>query len=100
MSSNKRRDYRFTLNNFIEEEYQKLINIECKYIILGKEMINDGETGLLVEPANPDEMAQKIIYLLKNKNLAEQFSRQTQNDVLENFDLEKMIRETEKIYRE
>jgi hypothetical protein len=48
MCSDKRRDYRFSLKNFTEEEYQKLINIDCKYIILGKEKeIHEfGETKL------------------------------------------------------
>jgi hypothetical protein len=46
MCSNKRRDYRFSLKNFTEEEYQKLINIDCKYIILGNEIDESGESKL------------------------------------------------------
>ena len=46
MCSTKRRDYRFSLKNFTEEEYQKLINIDCKYIILGNEIDESGETKL------------------------------------------------------
>lgn len=46
MCSNKRRDYRFSLKNFTEEEYEKLINIDCKYIILGNEINKSGESKL------------------------------------------------------
>lgn len=32
----------FTLNNFSDEEYQNILNLSCKYLIVGKEV---GETG-------------------------------------------------------
>ena len=42
MSSDKARDYCYTLNNYTDEEYEKLKNIECLYHVLGREI---GERG-------------------------------------------------------
>lgn len=38
----KFRNWCFTLNNYTEEEYDSIINIDCKYLIVGKEV---GESG-------------------------------------------------------
>lgn len=38
----KSRAYCFTLNNYTEEEYLEISNIECKYMVIGKEV---GESG-------------------------------------------------------
>jgi very-short-patch-repair endonuclease len=46
MCSTKRRDYRFSLKNFTEVEYNQLLNLECRYIILGKEISKDEEIKL------------------------------------------------------
>lgn len=40
--SNRTRNYSFTLNNYTNEEYETLAKIKCKYIIIGKEV---GENG-------------------------------------------------------
>ena len=62
------------------------------------EMIKDGLNGLVVPPAEPPKLAEAIIRLLANKNLAQQLGQQAAIDVKNNFSLEKMVRETEKIY--
>ncbi len=63
------------------------------------EMIKDNESGLLVPPANPENLAQAIIKLLENKNLADQLGRQAKIDVAQKFSLEKMITRTKEVYR-
>jgi len=62
------------------------------------EMINNNVNGLLVKPADPAELAQALISLLNDKNLAQQFGRQAKIDFENKFSLEKMIAATEKIY--
>lgn len=38
----RERDYVFTLNNYTKEEYESILKIKCKYLIVGKEK---GESG-------------------------------------------------------
>ncbi len=63
------------------------------------EMISDKINGLLVPPADPDTLAQAIIKLLENKNLATQLGNQAKIDVNQKFNLDKMVSATEKIYQ-
>lgn len=50
----------------------------------------DGVTGFLVPPGNPSELAQKIIYLLRNPELRERFGREGRSRVLRLFTAERM----------
>ena len=60
--------------------------------------IADGETGLLVEPKNPDKLAEKINYLLDNPDIAQQMGEKGRTRFMKLFTLERMISETEAIY--
>jgi len=62
------------------------------------EMIENEKSGLLVEPAEPKQLAASIIKLIENRNLADQLGRQAQIEVNQKFSLEKMVKETKKIY--
>lgn len=42
MSENNQRNYCFTINNYTEDEMRALANIDCKYVVYGKEI---GESG-------------------------------------------------------
>jgi glycosyltransferase involved in cell wall biosynthesis len=55
------------------------------------EQITDGETGYLTEPENPVNMAEKIIHLLKNKNLRQSMGTAAGNHAHEHFGLDRMI---------
>lgn len=63
------------------------------------EIVENGKTGLLTLPKNPDGMAQKISDLLDNPELAQQLSANAKQKI-QSFSLEKMVKETEKIYLE
>ncbi|RLG99177.1 glycosyltransferase, partial [Candidatus Bathyarchaeota archaeon] len=63
------------------------------------EVVVDGETGFLVPPKNPEKMAEAIITLLKNKELAKKMGVAGRKRVEEKFSLERMVREYEEIYR-
>lgn len=60
--------------------------------------LKGGDGGILVEPKNSQEMAEKIIYLLNNPEIAKDLGQGAQDKVREEFTLEKMVQETEKIY--
>lgn len=42
----KRRDFAFSLKNYTQEEYDLLISIECRYIVLGKEVDENDQAKL------------------------------------------------------
>ena len=64
------------------------------------EMITSGATGVLVEPKNPPALADAIASLLADKDRANRLGRQAQQVVQEKFSLEKMIKETERVYQD
>ena len=49
------------------------------------EVVVDNSTGFLVKPKNPKEIADKIIYLYKNRTECENMSNSARNFVLENY---------------
>lgn len=63
-----------------------------------KEQIVDGETGYIVNPFNMEEMAGKIIYLLKNPEIAKKFGEAGRKRVEEEFNLDEMAKRHLKYY--
>lgn len=61
------------------------------------EIIKNEKNAFLVPPSSPQKLAEKIIYLIKRPMVAARFSAQNLVDI-ENFTVEKMIAEFEKIY--
>ncbi len=64
------------------------------------ETVVDGETGFLVEPANPRALAEGINCLLKNRNLAEKFGKNGRRRVEKNFSWATIAKKTLDLYRE
>ncbi len=62
------------------------------------EFIKDGEDGLLVNPENPDELAEKIIYLLNNKDISAQLGNNLYKKVKDNCDYDIYFNKLEEIY--
>ena len=60
--------------------------------------VADNETGFLVEPRNPEKLAEKINYLLDNPDIAQQMGERGRTRFMKLFTLERMISETEAIY--
>ena len=54
-SSKKRRDYPFTLNNWTEEEFNNIKDINCRYLVIGQEIGDKGTPHLqgYIEFKNP-----------------------------------------------
>lgn len=64
-----------------------------------REIVRDGETGLLTQINNPNELAAAIQSLLTDEATRLRIAAAAQNDVAERFSLERMVDETEKIYQ-
>jgi glycosyltransferase involved in cell wall biosynthesis len=62
------------------------------------EFIDDGVDGLLVDPEKPQELADKILYLLNNKDSAEQLGNNLYKKVKEKCDYNKYFSTVEEIY--
>ena len=64
------------------------------------EIISDGETGLLVPLGDVDALVESIGALLKNDERRQRIGRLASEDVRARFSLDRMVDETERIYRE
>jgi len=63
------------------------------------ESVVDGETGFIIEKRNPELLAQKIIQLLEDKDLAARLGQNGRQRALEVFSRDRMARETVALYR-
>ncbi len=67
------------------------------------EIIQENETGFLVAPNDPKQLAEKIDEVLQqfeDKDFAEKFSTKTKQRITEKFSLDQMCRKNFEIYRE
>lgn len=64
-----------------------------------RELVLDGETGFLVPPADPPELAEALWRLLQSPRLRHRMGQAARVRVEENFTLEKKIAQTEAVYR-
>jgi glycosyltransferase involved in cell wall biosynthesis len=62
------------------------------------EFIEDGKNGLLVDPGNPQQLAEKIIYLLNNPNVGKMLGENLFSKVNTLCDLNNYFSNVEKIY--
>jgi len=63
-------------------------------------LINDGETGFVVEMADPEALASKIITLLDDTELRERLGRNARNHVQSQYSWNRIVAELESIYEE
>lgn len=64
------------------------------------EVIVDGQTGFLVKPANPKDLADKILLLLNNKDMRLAIGQRARKRVEDFFDLKMMTKDTECLYEQ
>jgi len=62
------------------------------------ELIVDGETGFLVEPRDGKALAEKILWLLKNREEAKKMGRRGRELVYPKYDCHKMVNNMENLY--
>lgn len=62
-------------------------------------LIKDGETGLLVNPGDPDALADAIIRVLNDKELAKRLGTQAREFILREFNSDLMVEDTLAVYQ-
>jgi glycosyltransferase involved in cell wall biosynthesis len=62
------------------------------------EQITDGVNGILVSPKDPSALAKAVIQVLSDKELARNMGLSAREKVEQEFSVEKMVAETEKVY--
>jgi glycosyltransferase involved in cell wall biosynthesis len=65
----------------------------------GFEVIDDGYTGILCDPHNPDDIADKAIYLLKNKGIMNIIGQNARKHIVDNFSLPNITERNLEYYR-
>jgi len=65
-----------------------------------KDLVKNGETGLLFEPGNVKQLARSIFNLLNDNNAAKEIGLKGKNFVRETFTIEKVVERLEKVYEE
>ncbi len=65
-----------------------------------REFIENGVNGLYFKPQNPEDLAEKVVPLVRNKSYRRQIGRNARSTILEKFTVDKMIDRTEALYRE
>ena len=63
-----------------------------------KEIIENNLNGFLVKSKNITDFSEKLKVLILDKNLREKFSKNIKTKIIQEFSLEKMVKETEKVY--
>lgn len=63
------------------------------------EIINNGETGILVPCANADTLAKTLSFLIERPDLSKTISEKGKKSVEKDFSIVKMVREYENLYR-
>jgi glycosyltransferase involved in cell wall biosynthesis len=63
------------------------------------EVIDDGVSGYLVEPANPEQLAEKVIKLFSDEKLLKELGRNARQKA-EEFSIEKYVERLEEVYGE
>lgn len=64
------------------------------------EIIRDNQTGFIVEPDNPEQIANKIEYLSENKKLLEEMSKNCRKLMEKEFDWERNVKNLLLVYQE
>ncbi|MCK4905796.1 glycosyltransferase [bacterium] len=65
-----------------------------------KEIIKDGENGFLAHPKDSQSLALYTNILLENSKMREEFGKKGKEFVNKNFSLDRMVKDTEKLYEE
>jgi glycosyltransferase involved in cell wall biosynthesis len=61
--------------------------------------VSDGVNGFLIQPGNPDEIAEKIIYLFHNKKVMNKMGEESKIKAAE-FDWEMITKQTSEVYQD
>ena len=65
-----------------------------------REWIKDGENGFIVPIDDPQALAERIAYLIENKEVRDRFAKEGRKIIKERADYEKEMSKMEKVYQE
>ena len=65
----------------------------------GPEIINDGVTGLLCDPLNPEDIAEKTIRNLKNQEMGFTLGKAARQEVRKRFSIKKLVQQNISFYQ-
>ena len=86
--------------------YTCLEAMSCGCVVVGSrnggmaEMIEDGTSGILIDPEKPEEISGAILKLLSDKNLCQQMGQNAAVRVREMFSTDKIVEQTLEVYRQ
>ena len=86
-------------NSILEAMVQGKAVVSTDHPFGANEMIEDGKSGLLVPVGDAEKMAEAILQILQNPELAGNLSREAKAKARE-FTIEKMVSKYEKLFRE
>jgi len=72
----------------------------CSDIPAVEDLVIDGKTGLLFEPRNSDDLAEKINFLFNDSDYAKKLAKRAYIHVKKHFNWMKVAEETKKLYEE
>ncbi|MCK9582252.1 MAG: glycosyltransferase family 4 protein [Endomicrobiales bacterium] len=64
-----------------------------------REIVYEGETGFQITPRDVSTMAEKILYLLNNAEVALRFGQSARNKMTKEFDIDYMVIQQEQLYK-
>jgi glycosyltransferase involved in cell wall biosynthesis len=77
----------------------------CKPVLISnipgvRENITDGEEGLLIEPTNPEDIGEKINFLMADSKLRAKMGAKGRKKVENNYTLKRVVDKLEKLYQD
>lgn len=66
----------------------------------GPEVISDGKTGLLCDPYSPEDIAEKIVWVLAHKEEARKMGMEARKDILKRFDIKVLVQKNIDFYQQ
>ncbi len=87
------------LSNVILEAMAAAVPVVATRVGGTPELVQEGVTGLLVPPANATELGSAIARLLDDPQLAREFGQAGRRRIIEEFSIDRMLRQTEALYR-
>ncbi len=63
------------------------------------DIIDNGETGILVTPARPGEITRAVEYLIQNPDTRKTYGKHLKEKVHKNFSVEEMVKKTVELYK-
>jgi glycosyltransferase involved in cell wall biosynthesis len=65
-----------------------------------RDVVIDKETGLFFKVENPQDIAEKVLFLMRNTDMKERLGRNARDTIMERFTIDRMLDLTETRYRE